>query len=87
MNNIKMYTSQFCPYCSNAESLLKSKGYEISEKIYVDQDPEVLSKMIEMTGKRTVPQIFINDKYIVVCWGEALRSVNSCTCSACPLEL
>jgi glutaredoxin 3 len=59
-----MYTSQFCPYCSNAESLLKSKGYEISEKIYVDQDPEVLSKMIEMTGKRTVPQIFINDKYI-----------------------
>ncbi|MDG2253243.1 MAG: glutaredoxin 3 [Methylophilaceae bacterium] len=64
MNNIKMYTSQFCPYCSNAESLLKSKGYEISEKIYVDQDPEVLSKMIEMTGKRTVPQIFINDKYI-----------------------
>ena len=64
MNNIKMYTSQFCPYCSNAESLLKSKGYEISEKIYVDQEPEVLSKMIEMTGKRTVPQIFINDKYI-----------------------
>ena len=64
MNIIKMYTSQFCPYCSNAENLLKSKGYEISEKIYVDKDPEELSKMIEMTGKRTVPQIYINDKYI-----------------------
>lgn len=64
MNNIKMYTSQFCPYCSNAENLLKSKGYDISEKIYVDKDPEELSKMIEMTGKRTVPQIYINDKYI-----------------------
>ena len=64
MNNIKMYTSQFCPYCSNAENLLKSKGYVISDKIYVDKDPEELSKMIEMTGKRTVPQIYINDKYI-----------------------
>ena len=64
MNNIKMYTSQFCPYCSNAENLLKSKGYDISEKIYVDKDQEELSKMIEMTGKRTVPQIYINDKYI-----------------------
>ena len=64
MNNIKMYTSQFCPYWSNAENLLKSKGYDISEKIYVDKDPEELSKMIEMTGKRTVPQIYINDKYI-----------------------
>ena len=59
-----MYTSQFCPYCSNAENLLKSKGYEISEKIYVDQNPEELSRMIEMTGKRTVPQIYINEKYI-----------------------
>lgn len=64
MNNIKMYTSQFCPYCSNAENLLKRKGYDISEKIYVDKDPEELSKMIEKTGKRTVPQIYINDKYI-----------------------
>ena len=64
MNKIKMYTSQFCPYCSNAENLLKSKGYEISEKIYVDQNPEELSRMIEMTGKRTVPQIYINEKYI-----------------------
>jgi glutaredoxin 3 len=64
MKNIIMYTSQFCPYCSNAENLLKSKGFDISEKIYVDQDPDELTKMIEMTGKRTVPQIYINEKYI-----------------------
>lgn len=64
MKNIVMYTSQFCPYCSNAENLLKSKGFDISEKIYVDQDPEELTKMIEMTGKRTVPQIYISEKYI-----------------------
>tara|TARA_B100000795_G_C22349401_1_gene268126 strand:- start:237 stop:491 length:255 start_codon:yes stop_codon:yes gene_type:complete len=62
--NIKMYTSQFCPYCTNAENLLKSKGFKISEKIYVDKNPEELSRMIEITGKRTVPQIYINDKYI-----------------------
>tara|TARA_B100000780_G_C20972531_1_gene388322 strand:+ start:519 stop:761 length:243 start_codon:yes stop_codon:yes gene_type:complete len=59
-----MYTSQFCPYCTNAENLLKSKGFKISEKIYVDKNPEELSRMIEITGKRTVPQIYINDKYI-----------------------
>ena len=64
MKNIVMYTSQFCPYCSNAENLLKSKGFDISEKIYVDQDPEELTKMIEMTGNRTVPQIYISEKYI-----------------------
>ena len=64
MKNIVMYTSQFCPYCSNAENWLKSKGFDISEKIYVDQDPEELTKMIEMTGKRTVPQIYISEKYI-----------------------
>ncbi|MDC0423136.1 glutaredoxin 3 [Methylophilaceae bacterium] len=64
MNNIIMYTSQFCPYCSSAERLLKSKGLDISEKIYIDKYPEELTKMMEMTGKRTVPQIYINQKYI-----------------------
>jgi len=59
-----MYTTQFCPYCSNAENLLKSKGFNISEKIYIDQDPKELTKMMEMTGKRTVPQIYINKIYI-----------------------
>mgnify|MGYP006124128135 FL=1 len=64
MKNIIMYTSQYCPYCSNAENLLKNKGFDISKKIYVDQDPEELTRMIKMTGKRTVPQIYINEKYI-----------------------
>ena len=64
MKNIIMYTSQFCPYCSNAENLLKSKGFDISKKIYVDQDPDELTRMMKMTGKRTVPQIYIDKKYI-----------------------
>jgi len=61
---IKMYTSNYCPYCMNAERLLKNKGFDIHEKVFVDRDPMILEKMIELTGKRTVPQIFIEDHYI-----------------------
>ena len=59
-----MYTSSFCPYCSNAERLLSEKGVDIIEKISVDKDPKELEKMIKVTGKRTVPQIFIDEIYI-----------------------
>lgn len=61
---ISMYTSKYCPFCKNAEQLLKNKGFDITEKLYVDQDPDLLHKMIELTGKKTVPQIFINKKYV-----------------------
>jgi glutaredoxin 3 len=64
MTDILMYTSQFCPYCTNAERLLESKGFKISRKIYIDEELEELTKMIEITGKRSVPQIYINDQYI-----------------------
>ena len=64
MKKIIMYTSSYCPFCNNAEQLLSNKGFDIDEKIYVDQDPEVLSSMVKITGKRTVPQIFIGENYI-----------------------
>ena len=64
MKKILMYTSNHCPYCSNAEQLLKNKGVTVVDKLYVDQDPHVLSEMMEKTGKRTVPQIFIGDIYV-----------------------
>ena len=64
MKKIIMYTSSYCPFCNNAEQLLSNKGFAIDEKIYVDQDPEVLSSMMKITGKRTVPQIFIGESYI-----------------------
>lgn len=64
MKKIIMYTSSYCPFCNNAEKLLSNKGFAIDEKIYVDQDPEVLSSMMKITGKRTVPQIFIGENYI-----------------------
>ena len=64
MKKIIMYTASYCPFCNNAEQLLSNKGFAIDEKIYVDQDPEVLSSMMKITGKRTVPQIFIGKNYI-----------------------
>ena len=59
-----MYTSNYCPFCNNAEQLLTNKGFVIDEKIYVDQDPNALGSMMKATGKRTVPQIFIGENYI-----------------------
>ena len=64
MKNILMYTSSYCPFCANAERLLFEKGFDITEKIRIDEDPAELEKMIKITGKRTVPQIFIDNVYI-----------------------
>jgi glutaredoxin 3 len=61
MKNILMYTSSYCPFCANAERLLFEKGFDITEKIRIDEDPAELEKMINITGKRTVPQIFIDN--------------------------
>ena len=59
-----MYTSAFCPYCVNAERLLTSKGVTIINKIRVDLQPELRVEMIQKTKRRTVPQIYIGEKYI-----------------------
>ena len=59
-----MYSSSYCPYCTNAEKFLFGKGFDVTEKILVDENPEELQKMMKITGKRTVPQIFIDNIYI-----------------------
>jgi len=64
MKHILMYTSSYCPYCENAERLLSEKGFDVIEKILVDENPKERDTMIQITGKRTVPQIFIDKKYI-----------------------
>jgi len=64
MAKILMYTSAVCPYCMNAERLLASKGVKDINKIRVDLQPEKRHEMIEKTGRRTVPQIFIDDRHI-----------------------
>jgi len=64
MANVVMYTSAVCPYCMNAERLLASKGVKEINKIRVDLQPEKRHEMMEKTGRRTVPQIFIDDRHI-----------------------
>lgn len=63
MPNIKVYTTHYCPYCTAAKNLLKSKGLAF-EEINVEGDEEKRAWLRETTGQRTVPQIFINDKSI-----------------------
>ncbi|OGT26277.1 MAG: glutaredoxin 3 [Gallionellales bacterium RIFOXYD2_FULL_52_7] len=64
MAKIVMYTTAVCPYCVRAEQLLQRKGVSISEKIRVDLQPELRIAMVEKTGRRTVPQIYINEQHI-----------------------
>jgi glutaredoxin 3 len=64
MKPVTMYTSAHCPYCSAAERLLASKGVTSIHKLRVDLDPEKFQEMLQKTGRRTVPQIFIGDVYV-----------------------
>ena len=64
MKKIIMYSSNFCPYCTNAEKLLSEKGFDNIEKIKIDEDLSILEEMIQRTGKRTVPQLFIGNHYV-----------------------
>lgn len=59
-----MYSTGICPYCVMAERLLKAKGVENIDKIRIDIDPQQRAEMMEKTGRRTVPQIYIGDTYV-----------------------
>ena len=59
-----MYTTAYCPYCQRAERLLGAKGIEDIERIRVDLRPELRKEMVERSGRRTVPQIWIGDTHI-----------------------
>ncbi|MEN8220075.1 MAG: glutaredoxin 3 [Pseudomonadota bacterium] len=63
MPHVRMYSTRICPYCMRAEHLLNKKGVQV-DKILVDHDPTEMTKMIEITGRRTVPQIFIGDRHV-----------------------
>jgi len=64
MANIVMYTTASCPFCMNAERLLLNKGVKNINKIRVDLESELRLEMMEKTGHRTVPQIYIDERYI-----------------------
>ena len=64
MAKVGMYTSAYCPYCANAERLLASKGVQEIDKIRIDLQPELRVEMMQKTGRRTVPQIYIDEQHI-----------------------
>lgn len=64
MSKIVMYSTAVCPYCTNAERLLTAKGVKEINKIRVDLQPELRVEMMQKTGRRTVPQIYIDDRHI-----------------------
>jgi glutaredoxin 3 len=61
---VKMYSTGMCPFCVMAERLLVSKGVTAIEKIRVDLEPARRAEMMERTGRRTVPQIYIGDTHV-----------------------
>ncbi len=64
MTEVVMYSSAHCPFCVNAERLLTSKGVKGINKIMIDQDPDARMTMMEKTGRRTVPQIYIGERHV-----------------------
>jgi glutaredoxin 3 len=67
MAPVKMYTTQVCPYCIRAKMLLQQRGVSQIEEIRVDLDPSERRTMMQVTGRRTVPQIFIGDTHVGGC--------------------
>jgi len=67
MSEVVMYTTAVCPFCQRAKMLLASKGVSDIQEIRVDQDPAAREQMMTLTGRRTVPQIFIGETHVGGC--------------------
>lgn len=64
MQPVKMYTTGYCPYCTRAKQYLQSKGVEHIEEVRIDADAAARAHMMDITGRRTVPQIFIGETHV-----------------------
>ena len=67
MAAVRMYTTQVCPYCIRAKALLKQRGVDHIEEVRIDLDPQQRAQMVALTGRRTVPQIFIGETHVGGC--------------------
>jgi glutaredoxin 3 len=59
-----MYATAVCPFCQMAERLLRARGVEAIEKVPIDQDPARRNEMMQRTGRRTVPQIYVGEHHV-----------------------
>lgn len=67
MQAVKMYTTAYCPYCSRAKQLLSARGVSSIFEINIEESPAERATMMTLTGRRTVPQIFIGDTHVGGC--------------------
>jgi len=67
MNPVRMYTTKVCPYCRRAKALLEQRGVTAIDEVRVDLEPARRAQMIALTGRRTVPQIFIGEMHVGGC--------------------
>lgn len=67
MSPVKMYTSAYCPFCSRAKALLQARGVTLLEEVFVDGQPQLRAHMKNLTGRTSVPQIFIGDTHVGGC--------------------
>ena len=67
MNAVRMFTTQTCPYCHRAKALLRQRGVQHIDEIQIDLDPVQRARMMQTTGRRTVPQIFIGETHVGGC--------------------
>jgi glutaredoxin 3 len=67
MNPVRMFTTQTCPYCVRAKALLRQRGVDVIDEIRVDLQTDQREQMVRLTGRRTVPQIFIGETHVGGC--------------------
>lgn len=67
MQTVKMYTTSVCPFCIRAKQLLKARGVDQIDEIRIDERPQQRDEMMRITGRRTVPQIFIGETHVGGC--------------------
>ena len=67
MKPVRMFTTLTCPYCIRAKALLQQRGVQRIDEVRVDLEPAQRVHMMELTGRRTVPQIFIGDTHVGGC--------------------
>jgi glutaredoxin 3 len=67
MKSVRMYTTQVCPFCIRAKALLRQRGVAQIDEVRVDLEPAERLRMMQLTGRRTVPQIFIGETHVGGC--------------------